>query len=317
MTRRARLRAVFASRAVRLALSAALLAGLLFVTDAGEMRAAVAAADPRWLLLALGLYVASQVVNAARWWLLTRAVGFDASFGRVVAYFFSGMYLNLFTPGTVGGDVGRSLFLAGGQRRALALTTVVAHRATGFVALVWVAAAGIVGAHSLPIPFGVRLAAALAVPATLAAWLLGPRLAARLLPPHNRWRRLIERELAPYWNDRGLLAAALSTGAVAHGLQIAAQFAVSRALGLTLPWTFFWVIVPLLNAAGTLPFTFNGIGLREAGYWYALSGTSIGEAQAIGIGLLTSAVVLATGLCGLPFLLVLGRRRRPSEPVSQ
>jgi uncharacterized membrane protein YbhN (UPF0104 family) len=154
----------------------------------------------------------------------------------------------------------------------------------------------------------------LAVPLTLAGWLLGPPLAARLLPPENRWRRLIERELAPYWNDRGLLAASLSAGALAHGLQIAAQLAVSRALGLALPWTFFWVIVPLLNAAGTLPFTFNGIGLREAGYWYALSGSSIAEAQAISIGLLTSGVVLTTGLCGLPFFLLLGRRRRPVSP---
>ena len=309
VSRGARLRAIFGSRLVRLGLSAALLAGLLLVTDAREMRAAVAAADPRWLLLALALYIASQVINGSRWWLLTRAVGFEAPLGRVIAYFFSGMYLNLFAPGTVTGDVGRGLFLAEGRRRALALTTVVAHRATGFVALVWVAALGIVSVHSLPIPFAIRVAAALAVPLTLAAWLLGPRLAARLLPAENRWRRLVERELAPYWNDRGLLAASLTAAACAHGMQIAAQLAVSRALGLAVPWTFFWVIVPLLNAAGTLPFSFNGIGLREAGYWYALSGSSIGEAQAISIGLLTSAVVLATGLCGLPAFLWLGRRR--------
>lgn len=314
MSRRARLRAVVGSRIVRLGLSAALLAALLLVTDAREMRAAVAAADPRWLVLALALYLFSQVINGSRWWLLTRAVGFEAPLGRVIAYFFSGMYLNLFAPGTVTGDVGRGLFLAEGRRRALALTTVVAHRATGFVALVWVAALGIVSVHSLPIAFPVRVAAALAVPLTLAAWLLGPRLAARLLPADNRWRRMIERELAPYWNDRGLLAASLSAAAFAHGLQIAAQLAVSRALGLALPWTFFWVIVPLLNAAGTLPFSFNGVGLREAGYWYALSGSSIGEAQAISIGLLTSAVVLATGLCGLPAFLLLGRRQKPENP---
>jgi hypothetical protein len=43
------------------------------------------------------------------------------------------------------------------------------------------------------------------------------------------------------------------------------------------------------------------------------SGSSVGDAPAIGIGLLTSAVVLATGLCGLPFFL-LWRPRRPSTP---
>lgn len=304
-----RLRAIVRGRAFKLVLSAALLVLLLLVTDVKEMRDAVARAKPAWLVLALVLYVASQVVAGARWWLLTRAVGFDASVGRVIAYFFSGMYMNLFAPGTLTGDVGRTLYLAEGRRRALALTTVVAHRATGFLALVWVLAAGMVSVRSLPIPTALRVLAAAAVPLTLAAWLLGPRLAARLLPASNRWRRLVERELAPYWQDRGLLAGSLAGAAVTHLLQISGQLAVSRALGLALPWTFFWVVAPLLNFGGTLPFTFNGIGLREAGYWYALSGSSVGDAAAIGIGLLTSAVVLATGLCGLPCFLLLKPRR--------
>ncbi|HSP97295.1 MAG TPA: lysylphosphatidylglycerol synthase transmembrane domain-containing protein [Candidatus Dormibacteraeota bacterium] len=310
MTRWPRLRAVLRSRWFKLALSAALLAVLLLVTDASEMRAAVARAKPGWLGLALLLYVGSQLVSGARWWLLTRAVGFEAPVGRVIAYYFSGVYMNLFAPGTVTGDVGRTLFLAAGRRRALALTTVIAHRATGFLALVWVGALGIVGVRSLPIPVAVRVLAALAVPLTLAAWLLGPRLAARLLPAGNRWRRLIERELAPYWHDRRLLAASLAGAAVTHVMQISGQLAVSRALGLALPWTFFWVVAPLLNLGTTLPFTFNGIGLREAGYWYVLSGSSVGDAAAIGIGLLTSAVVLATNLCGLPFFLLQRPTRR-------
>jgi uncharacterized membrane protein YbhN (UPF0104 family) len=309
VTRSPRLRAALRSRTVKLVLSAALLAALLRATDLGDMRAAVAAARPGWLLLALGLYLASQAVSGARWWLLTRAVGFDAAPGRVMACFFSGMYMNLFAPGTVSGDVGRALLLAEGHRRALALTTVVAHRATGFVALVWVGACGIVGVQSLPIPLPLRVLAALAVPLTLAGWLLGPRLAVRLLQPANQWRRLIERDLAPYWHDRGLLAASLAGAAVTHLLQISGQLAVSRALGLALPWTFFWVVAPLLNFGSTLPFTFNGVGLREAGYWYALSGSAVGDAPAIGIGLLTSAVVLATGLCGLPFFLFLKPRK--------
>jgi hypothetical protein len=310
VTRVPRPRAALRSRWFKLVLSAALLAVLLRVTDLREMRAAVAAADPRWLALALLLYVGSQVVSAARWWLLTRAVGFDAPPGRLIAYYFSGVYMNLFAPGTVTGDVGRGLFLAEGRRRALALTTVVAHRATGFVALVWVAALGIVSVRALPIRSGLRWLAALAVPLTLAGWVVGPRLAARLLPAVHPWRRLIERELAPYWHDRRLLAASLAWAALTHVMQIGGQLAVSRALGLTLPFTFFWVVAPLLNAGSTLPFTFNGIGLREAGYWYALSGSSVGNAPAIGIGLLTSAVVLATGLCGLPFFLLWRPQRR-------
>ncbi|MEO8601600.1 MAG: lysylphosphatidylglycerol synthase transmembrane domain-containing protein [bacterium] len=309
-----RLRAAFESRALKLALSAALLAVLFRVTNLDTMRHALAHADWRWIVVALAFNLLSQMVSSYRWWLLTRAVGFDASLANVTAYYFSGMYLNLFGPGTVAGDVGRALFLADGRRRALALTTVVAHRAIGFVGLVWVGALGIVLVHSLPLPTALRVAAAFAVPLTLFAWLAGPRLAARLLPPQQRWRVLIQRDLAPYWHDRHLLAVSLGWAAAVHGLQISAQMSASRALGLTLPWSYFWVLVPLLNIGTTLPLSWSGIGVRETGYWYALSQLGVSEESGLAVGLLCSAIVLVTGLCGLPFFLAL--RRQPLAPRS-
>jgi hypothetical protein len=303
----ARVRAGIASPIVKLALSAALL-GVLFVeTDVRDMAGAVASATPGWLALALLANLASQAVSAYRWWLLTTAVGFDASPWRVMTFYFSGMYLNLFGPGTVTGDVGRSLFLAGGQRRALALTTVVAHRAIGFIALIWICAAAMLATHALPLPPLVRGLAALAIPATLVGWLAGPRLAARLLPPQHRVRRLVEHDLAPYWRDRILLVASLALAAVVHVLQIGGQIAVGHALGLQLPGAVFWVMAPLLNAISTLPFSLSGVGVREAGYWYALPQLGVTPGAAVAVGLLTSAIVLVTGLCGLPFFL-LGRR---------
>jgi uncharacterized membrane protein YbhN (UPF0104 family) len=245
-----------------------------------------------------------------RWWVLARAVGFADSPPRVTAYYFCGMYLNLFGPGTLTGDVGRALYLAAGHRRALALTTVVAHRALGFVALVWVSSAGLMLAHALPVPPLARWLAALAIPLTLLAWLVAPRLAARLLPRTHHWRALIERDLAPYWFDRRLLAISLSLAAVVHAGMIASQVAVGQALGLHLPLSFFWVVTPLLNAAATLPFSFSGFGVREAGYWMALGPMGVDTAPAIAVGLLNSAVVFVGGLSGLPCFLFL-RRPRP------
>lgn len=310
----ARGRALLGSPFAKLALSAALLALLFSRNDAGDMLAAVADADARWLVIGFAANVASQVVSAYRWWLLTVAVGFDAPLRRVVAYYFGGMYLNLFGPGTVTGDVGRSLFLAGGQRRGLALTTVVAHRAFGFVALVWVSAAALLLSRDLPLPPLARALAAVAIPITLAGWLVGPRLAARLLPPSHRLRRLVEDDLAPYWGDRRLVAVSVALAMVVHVLQILGQMAVGRALGLALPDAVFWVVAPILNALSTLPFSFSGLGVREAGYWYALPQVGVAPGAAVAVGLLTSAIVLVTGLCGLPFFLL---TRRPPRPLTR
>ena len=175
------------------------------------------------------LCVASQVVSAYRWCAAGARGRLRASrFARFFTYYFSGMYLNLFGPGTVAGDVGRTLFLAGGRRRALALTTVVAHRAIGFVALVWIAR----DARSCCCPISrcpgpLRWLAALAVPGHRRRLAAGARAWRRgCCRATNHWRRLIERDLAPYWHDRRLLGAVARAGRrLTHVLQIGSQVA--------------------------------------------------------------------------------------------
>jgi uncharacterized membrane protein YbhN (UPF0104 family) len=299
------LRSIVTSRWSRLVISAALLALLLYETNVEEIRAAIARAQLSWILLAYGAVMASQFVSAYRWGLLARAVGFAASFGRICIYYLSAMYLNLFGPGTVAGDVGRVLFLAGGRRRGLALSTVFADRTIGFVALVWIAAAGVLLLPGDPLLQPLRWPAALIVPVTIAGWLWGPRFLARLLPPTSRWRRLVEHDMAPYWHDHTLLAISLAWAAGAHLCQIIGQMFIARALGLELPWTFFFLVVPLVNIAGAAPLSLQGVGLREASYLYYLAKIGVPRESALAVGLLTSIVIIASGVSGLPAFLML------------
>jgi uncharacterized membrane protein YbhN (UPF0104 family) len=279
-------RTIVASRWFRLALSSALLVLLLRTTNLDDMGAALARARLSWLVLALGAYLISQTVSAYRWALLVWSVGFGESFVTIWTYYFRGLYLNLFGPGTVAGDVGRVVFLAGGRRRGLAL--------------VWIAAAAILLLPDQPLPGPSRWVAAMAIPATIAGWLRSPRWLAPLLPRANRWRMLVERDLAPYWHDRALLAISIVFATVAQLLQIGGQLFVAQALGLELPWAFFLVVVPIVSVAGTLPFSLQGVGVREAGYWYYLSQIGVQREAAVAVGLLTSAVVSLSGLSGLP-----------------
>ena len=127
---------------------------------------------------------------------------------------------------------------------------------------------------------------------------------------------MIERDLAPYWHDRRLLAMTLGWAMVVHGMQIIAQKCLACALGLDIPWTFFLVIVPLISMAATLPFSLQGIGLREASYWYYLSQLGVPREEALALGLLASAMALALGLTGLPAFLMLRRSKAPSDPKA-
>jgi uncharacterized membrane protein YbhN (UPF0104 family) len=254
--------------------------------------------------------VFSQVVSAIRWGLLAKPVGFSDSYGRLISYYFSGMYLNLFSPSTVAGDIGRALFLAAGRRRALAFTTVLADRIIGLAALVLIGALATVLLRGVPLPGFTRWIAAVTPPLMFAGWMMLPRLVRRALPARNRWRRLVEKDLAPYWNDRGLLARTMVVSGFFHLIQIGSQVALARALGLPIDARFFLVFVPIVNILGMLPVSFSGIGVREAGYWYFLTQLGVERESAIALGLLGSVIVLVTGISGLPFFLLLRGDRK-------
>src|SRR5262245_66494452 len=108
-----------------------------------------------WVAAAFLGFLASQVVSSIRWMMLARPLGFKEPFSYFFASYFTGMWMNLFAPSTVAGDIGRALYLAGGQkRRALAFTTVLADRGLGFVVLCWIGALATLlqPGYRLPIP---------------------------------------------------------------------------------------------------------------------------------------------------------------------
>jgi uncharacterized membrane protein YbhN (UPF0104 family) len=290
---------------LKVGLSLVLLAVLLKETDLSQLAGAVARAQSGWVIAALIGYIASQVVSTIRWAMLARPLGFREPFSKFFGAYFTGMYMNLFAPSTVAGDIGRALFLAGGQKRkALAFTTVLADRGLGFVVLVWIGAFAILLQPGYHLPPPLYLAAWVVPPTTLLGWLFGLKLAVRFLAPENRWRHLVERDLAPYWNDYRLLGETSAVACVFHTMQVGTQVLLAWGLGLKVPTAFFFIFVPVVNILGMLPVTFSGIGIREGGYWFFLAQLGVDRASAIALGLLSSVVVLLTGLAGgIVFLL--------------
>lgn len=307
-----RLKRILSSFYIKVTLSVLLLALLLSRLDLRELRGVFATADVGWLLAAIGAYLVSQVLSAARWQMLARPLGFNDPFARFALYYFNGMFLNLFVPSTVAGDVSRALLLSGpSKRRGLALTSVIADRGIGFIALVWISAAAIVLLTAYPLPPLLYWIGVAAPFASAGLWWWGPLLAVRWLPRRNRWRTLVERDLEPYRNDPALLTSSFALAGLFHLSQILSQIFVARALALDTAWPFFFVFVPMVNIAGMLPISLSGVGVREACYWYFLSLVGIEHEPAIAYGLLSSAIVLVCGLTGAPTLLM--DLRQPRE----
>lgn len=297
---------------VKLLLSVVLLVVLLSRTDLSELAAAMAETEPGWVVVGFLVYLVSMVVSSVRWMMLARPLGFDEPFSQFFASYFTGMFMNLFAPSTVAGDIGRALFLGRGKKRkALAFTTVLADRGLGFVVLTWIAAIAIALQPQYRLPRLLYTAAWVIPPATLFAWLYLPQLAVRVLARENRWRILVERDLAPYWKDTALLLKTSGVAFVFHAMQILSQVCLAWALGLRVPTAYFFIFVPVVNIIGMIPVSFSGIGIRETGYLFFLARLGVSRHSALALGLLASAVVLLTGLAG-GLVLLRWKGRMPS-----
>jgi uncharacterized membrane protein YbhN (UPF0104 family) len=303
---------------VKLALSFVLLAFLLSRTDLSDLGGVVAQAHIGWVVVAFLGYLASMVISSVRWMMLARPLGFDEPYSEFFGSYFTGVFMNLFAPSTVAGDIGRALFLGQGRRRrALAFTTVIADRGLGFVVLTWLGALAILLQPGYDLPAVLYYSAWIVPPATLLGWLYLPPMAVRVFPPANRWRVLVERDLAPYWKDKGLLLRTSVVALAFHVLQVLSQVWLAWAVDLRIPVPFFFIFVPVVNILGMIPISFSGIGIREGGYWYFLAKIGVARPAALALGLLSSAVVLATGLSGGLVLLVWKGRTPVLRPVPR
>lgn len=296
--------------AVKIVVSVGLLAFLLRRVDLAATLRFVAGVDPPLLIAAVALYLAGQMLSAFKWRRLGVAVGFTEPPVRFVAYYFIGMFFNAFGFGTVGGDVVRALYLSGATgRRALALNTVVADRVSGLLVLLGIAFASLVVFHEYELPAPVYWGVLALSAALLGGWRLLPRVLPWLLPRENRLRRLVEQDLAPYWNDYALLAEVGTLAFIFHLSQIGVLVVLTRALELDVPWSYCFVFGPLVNILTAIPVSLNGLGVREGGYIFFLSHIGIARESAIAFALTWFAVVLASGLAGAAVYLGHGPRR--------
>ena len=98
---------------VRVAAGVLLLAAVLWYADPLAIAAQLEAVDPLFFALGLGASIVSNVISAARWAAIARALGLSASLPRASAMYFRGMTMNVLLPGaTVSGDVLRGYQLA-------------------------------------------------------------------------------------------------------------------------------------------------------------------------------------------------------------
>ena len=279
-----------------------------------------------WLVASAALTLVTVPPMGMRWQLLLRARGIAESLGWLTRAYFVSYAVGQVLPTSVGGDASRIYETA--RRHPGQITpitgSVLLERALGLAVTLVLAGVGLVlaiGRYPIGAYIGVEIAF---IVATIAAGFIffsrSVRRRLRFALPHARRFRLETPARAVYDGLHGYRdhpGALLQVSLITAGAQlcrVCAIYASGRAVGIHLGVLPYVVLGPLLFLVMLVPFTVNGIGVREAFFISFLGKLSIPHDQAFACGFLFFLMTILLALPGVGVVLwetLAGRRARP------
>jgi uncharacterized membrane protein YbhN (UPF0104 family) len=277
-----------------------------------------------WVAVAFILVVTGLFLRAFRWQILLRGLESTVAYGRLAELYFAGNFFNAFLPSGFGGDALRILEAARDVPADIAAGTVIVDRITGLIMLFVMA---LLTLPFRPEDFSDQLAWIVFIgclAGLVASFILlegslirrfGFRLPAPLSPAgEGPVAKVLQAVRGCGWRS---IAGALAVSAAFNLMLVSWWYAAGRALGYTIPYTHFLLVVPILSLALLVP-SIGGLGVRELLAPYLLGSASLAAsdaaAQAVALSLLVFIIMRLASLLGAPVYIfsTLRRGRRNS-----
>jgi glycosyltransferase 2 family protein len=294
---------------------------ILWKIDLRKTGHVLAHASIGWWFLAVAIMVLSVWPMAWRWQRLLAARGVYESLPRLVRTYFVGYAAGQVLPTALGGDASRIYETARRHEGAAgaAAGTVLLERALGGAATLVLAVVGFalaVGHYSVGGYIWVELAFVVATIA-LAVLLFSTRMHGPLQRVRPLLRLLrIDRPLREVYlalhsfrNDVGLLTSMFALTLAVQTVRVLAIWASGKAVGVDLSPRPYYVMGPLLFLVALIPFTVNGLAVRESFFVSFLGALGIAADPAFATGFLFFVVTIALALPGAAIVTTEALRR--------
>jgi uncharacterized protein (TIRG00374 family) len=294
---------------------------ILWKIDVGHTVHVLAHGNAGWWLASAAIMIGSVWPMAWRWQRLLAARSVDDPLSRLVRTYFVGYAAGQVLPTSLGGDASR---IYETTRRhpgsgGVAAGTVLLERALGGVATLVLAAIGFalaVGRYDVGGYLWVELA--FVVLAALAGIVLFSTRLHPLLQLTRPLLRLVRLErplreaylgLHSFRADAALLVAMFALTLVVQAVRVLAIWCAGKAVGVDLSPRPYYVMGPLLFLVMLVPFTVNGLAVRESFFVSFLGTLGVAADPAFATGFLFFVVTILLALPGAGILAWEGLRR--------
>jgi uncharacterized membrane protein YbhN (UPF0104 family) len=273
---------------VKIGVSLALLAYLLATTDLRALEDRLRAADLVDLLAAVVCFASMLALATWRWQMLLGALGAPAPIRPLTASYLVATFFNNFLPSNIGGDIVRvrdSKHLTGSTATSLAVVGI--DRVLGFGALYLLLALALLFASLAYVFFR---------PGT-ARWIMS---VTRL--NSIDWIReqfeVVQGAVHAYRARVGTIWVAGAASVALQALVVLYYISIARGLGIPLPASAAFLMVPLCTLLQAVPISFNGWGLREGLFTLYFSQVGLPRPSALAFSLVGAGLMVLLSLSG-------------------
>jgi uncharacterized protein (TIRG00374 family) len=314
---------------VQILVSGAVLAFLLWQIDLEQTVDVIRESNWAYVALAFLILIATTWLMTWRWSALLAARGVHEPFSWLLGLYFVSYAAGQVLPTAVGGDAVRIIEHARRRpdARATAAASVFMERTLGSAATLILVALGLAvavgryeGVEILVVLEVVFLVAMVVLGLLLFSRRLGHALERRLFPLGRRVK--LEKPLqALYWamheyrSAPGVMAAVLGVSVLSQLMRVVGIWLCGEAVGADVSPLVYIILGPLLFLVQMIPFTLNGLGVREAFFVLFLARFDVPEDVAFAAGFLFFAISIATCLPGA--FILLWKSVRPAAPASR
>lgn len=280
-------------------------------------------ANINWFLFGVLLFSTSTILGALQWRMLMQAREINIPVRKAISYYYVGLFFNNFLPGYVAGDAFRIYDITKTSgKNSDAVSTVLLDRLVGFVVLTTLALfASLIWMYSsnrasfffyviIIIFAGWMLALTLLFNLKLAQkiqWIFE-----KLLPVSIVQKiKAIYLGINSFKHHKSLLIKTLFISIVIQGLRVLTHFAAACSIGLTeVGVIHFFIFIPIVALAVTIPISIGGFGIREqtAVYLFALPGVGGNPDMITSMEFMAYLIGI---LCSLPGGIIFILRRQP------
>lgn len=287
--------------ALKIVFSCALVLVLVLKSEPGAIAGLIAGCDPVYLYAAFSLYWLITVLGVFRWRLLLSQIAIRSSFPELMKLTLLSQFGNVFIPGGFWGDVMRGVKIKGNGSRSKGIASVFIDRVLG--------AFGFVVIGFAMLPFASRylrnnmlagilflfLGIIISTPliffnARVQRWIL------KLLSSEIRIIRKIKQFyidlLFQVNNEKPALFRAFVVSLIASLINILVFCLISFSLGNSAATIYFFLFIPIILVISHIPISYQGLGLREAGFILLFANAGLNPSQSLSISLVYFAIIV-------------------------